>query len=75
MENYCQCGGLIQEFEELYECFGCKAKVWKVSFGKQFSQKEAINLLSGKTSLNANIRQNNSTFFDTKIKIELEYIA
>jgi hypothetical protein len=75
MEDYCQCGGVIQEFDDLYECFSCKSKVWKISFGKQYSKQEAINLLSGKTVLNSNMRLNNGTFFDTKIKIELEYIA
>lgn len=43
----CQCSGEIQESQKGYYCPSCKSTVWKESYGRKFSQSEAIKLLNG----------------------------
>ncbi|MCK5111293.1 MAG: hypothetical protein KAQ94_07205 [Arcobacteraceae bacterium] len=69
MENKCQCGGEIKEYDMLFECIECKAKVWKRSFGREFKTKEAMDLLSGKVIVACGFKGQNGSFYDTKVQL------
>ena len=43
----CRCGGEIVERPKSWTCTVCQATVWKTSFGKKFTLKQAQGLLSG----------------------------
>jgi hypothetical protein len=67
--NICKCGGKIQEFDMLFECVECKAKVWKHSHGHEFKEKEAYSLLEGKTIKVRALKAQSGALYDTKAKI------
>ncbi len=76
-KNICKCGGDIKEYDKLFECEQCKAKVWKVSFGHEFKETEAYRLLKGDTIVLRALKSQSGSLYDTKAKItngELELI-
>ncbi len=66
----CKCGENVICYDTLYECKGCKAKVWKTSFGKEFKDHEAKKLFRGETFILKGLRSSNNTLYDTKGKLE-----
>ncbi len=68
-KNLCKCGALIKEFDMLFECCECKAKVWKRTYGREFKEKEAVDLLSGKTIVVKALKSQGGTLYDTKAHI------
>lgn len=62
----CQCGGDILIYPTLYECKSCKAKVWKISFGKEFKQNEVKKLFKGQTIVAKGLKSSNNTLYNTK---------
>lgn len=68
-KNTCKCGSEIKEYDMLYECSECKSKIWKKSFGHEFKEKEAYELLLGKTILIKKLKSTNGTFYDTNAHI------
>jgi len=77
MKNICKCGAKIKEYDMLFECEECKAKVWKRTCGYEFKEKDAFGLLSGKTLLLKGLKSQTGSLYDTKAHIkngELELI-
>ncbi len=68
-KNICKCGGEIKEFDMLFECIKCKAKLWKNSHGKEFKEKEVYELLQGKTILLKGLKSQLGSIYDTKAVI------
>ncbi len=68
-KNICKCGGEIKEFDMLFECAECKAKVWKNSHGREFKEKEVCELLQGKTILLKGLKSQAGSLYDTKAVI------
>ncbi len=76
-KNICKCGSEIKEYDMLFECIDCKAKVWKRSFGKEFKEKEALLLIQGNTIVVKELKSQNGSLYDTKAHLvngELELI-
>lgn len=65
----CKCGGDIKEYDKLFECEQCKAKVWKNSHGREFKEAEIYKLLFGDTIIVKGLKSQNGSFYDTKAKI------
>jgi Zn finger protein HypA/HybF involved in hydrogenase expression len=66
----CKCGGEIKEFDMLFECIDCNSKVWKLSHGHEFKEKEATDLLSGKVLMIKRFKSQNGSLYDTKAQIK-----
>jgi Zn finger protein HypA/HybF involved in hydrogenase expression len=66
----CSCGGNVMSYPDLYECSSCKAKIWKISHGKEFKDNEAKKLFKGNTIILKGLRSSNNTLYDTKGKLE-----
>ncbi len=69
MKNICKCGAEIKEYDMLFECIKCKSKVWKISFGREFKEKEILDILGGKTLFLKNFKSKIGTLYDTKAHI------
>ena len=69
-KNICKCGSEIKEYDKLFECIKCKAKVWKQSFGKEFKEQEVYKLLSGQIILLKKLKSQNGSLYDTKAHIK-----
>ncbi len=65
----CKCGGEIKEYDMLFECIECKAKVWKKSFGREFKEREILNLLGGQIKLIKGFKSQGGSLYDTKAHI------
>lgn len=56
-------------YPNLYECSSCKAKVWKISHGREFKDNEAKKLFKGETITAKGFRSSQNSLYDTKVKL------
>jgi ribosomal protein L37AE/L43A len=66
----CRCGGEIVERPKSWTCAACQATVWKTSFGKKFTLKQAQGLLSGKVIALKGLKSKAGKKYDAKAVME-----
>ena len=76
----CRCGGQIVERPKSWTCAACQATVWKTSFGKKFTLKQAQDLLSGNVLSLKGLKSKAGKKYDAKAvmedgKVQLQFDA
>jgi hypothetical protein len=66
----CRCGGAIVDRPKSWTCSTCQATVWKESFGKKFTLKQAQGLLSGKVIALKGLKSKAGKKYDAKAVME-----
>ena len=66
----CRCGGVIVERPRSWTCAACQATVWKTSFGKKFTLKQAQGLLSGKVIALKGLKSKAGKKYDARAVLE-----
>jgi DNA topoisomerase-1 len=66
----CRCGGAIVDRPKSWTCSVCQATVWKESFGKKLTLKQAQGLLSGKVIALKGLKSKAGTKYDAKAVLE-----
>ena len=66
----CACGGSLQESQKAFQCTACKALVWKETFGKRLTEKQAISLLAGKRIHLKGLTSRNGKRFEADAEIQ-----
>lgn len=65
----CQCGGDIHESPKAWQCKACNNIVWKESFGKKLSEKQALGLLTGEQVALKGLKGKTGRKFDASARI------
>lgn len=66
----CRCGGEIVERPKSWTCTACQATVWKTSFDKKFTLKQAQGLLSGNVIALKGLKSKAGKKYDAKAAME-----
>lgn len=65
----CQCGSDIHESPKAWQCKACNSIVWKESFGKKVTEKQALSLLAGKQVVLKGLKSKAGKKFDAGARI------
>jgi DNA topoisomerase-3 len=65
----CQCGGDIHESPKAWQCKACNSIVWKESFGKRVTEKQALSLLAGEQVALKGLKSKAGKKFDAGARI------
>lgn len=68
----CSCGGSVVETPKTFKCEKCGKYVFKETFGKKLTPKEALSLIQDQETLVNNLRSKNGSKFSAKLRLVKE---